>query len=473
MTFRRFLAAACAVAMALPAAAQPMHPDNPPVPREHAATVDAYGGLYEGPAAVYVAQVGRRVAEAAGQRQCGFHVVNTDVVNAFTSPPGCHVYITRGLLGLMNSEDELAAVLGHEVGHVAANHAGRREQRSVLTGLGAMVLGALTGSGEVANLANTVGQLNVLSYSRSQEFESDKLSAQYLARSGYSPYAMVDVLGALQGQDQLQQRTSAREAKATPAWAQSHPLTGDRIQRAVQTAQASGQPPGAERQDPLLAGIDGLTYGDDPRQGFVEGRRFTHPTLGIAFEAPEGFTLTNSSRAVRIEGPGGVGQFSAGRLPAGGLDDYAVQTLRGVVGRSPARAGQIQRTRINGLPAVVLPALAQSQRGQVEVAVAAYDAGEGRAYHFVTLASPGRTAAFEPLFGSFRRLSPNEASAVRARVIRVVAVKPGDTVESLAARMATPQLPVETFRLLNGLQPGETLRPGRRVKLVSYEPSRR
>lgn len=468
------LAAACVVALALPAAAQRMS-DNPSVPREHAQAVEAYGGLYEGPVSTYVAEVGARVAEAAGQGgRCGFHVVNSDTVNAFTSPPGCHVYVTRGLLSLINSEDELAAVLGHEVGHVAAKHAGKRQQRSVLTGLGAMVLGAVTGSGDVANIAGQFGQMNVLSYSRNQEFQSDTLAVQYLARSGYSSYALVDVLESLQGHDQLQQRLSNRQEKAAPAWAQTHPLHGDRIRRAGQAAGAGGQTPDAapEREAPWLANIDGLLFGDDPRQGFVEDRRFVHPELGVGFEAPPGFTLTNGARAVKVEGPRGlVGQFSSAPLARGDLEAYASAVLRSLAGQAPMRMGQPEFTRINGLRTVVLPALVQGQRGVVEVTVTAYDAN-GAGYHFVTLAPQGGSRAFDPLTESFRMLSPREARAATSRVIRVVTVRPGDTVEGLAARMAVTDARVERFRLLNGLHAGEQLQPGRRVKLVAYAAER-
>lgn len=464
------LASACAAVLAGPAATQGMNPGNPPVPREHAAAVETYGGLYTGPASAYVAEVGGRVAQAAGQGgRCGFHVVNSDVVNAFTSPPGCHVYITRGLLALLSSEDELAAVLGHEVGHVTANHAGKRQQRSTLTTLGALVLGAVTKSSDLAQLASGFGQLNVLSYSRAQELQSDQLAVRYLTGGGYSPYALADVITALQGQEQLKTRISGREEKTAPAWAQTHPLHGDRITRALQHARATGRPPGPERDAEYLARIDGLIFGDDPRQGFVEGRRFVHPDLGIAFEAPAGFTLTNGSRAVKMESAGGLqGIFSSAPL-RGDLERYAYDALRSAAGQTQVQVGRPERTRINGMEAVILPAQAAAQRGVVELTVAAYAAGPDTGYHFVTLAPAGGSRAFDPLIGSFRRLSREEARAARPRVIEVVSVRPGDTVRTLAARMAVEAAPEAHFRLLNGLADGQEVRPGQRVKIVAYD----
>lgn len=464
------LAGACAAALAGPVAAQRMNPANAPVPREHAAAVEAYGGLYSGPAAGYVAEVGDRVAQAAGQGgRCGFHVVNTHVVNAFTSPPGCHVYVTRGLLALLASEDELAAVLGHEVGHVTANHAGKRQQRSTLTTLGALVLGAVTKSSDVAQLASGFGQLNVLSYSRGQELQSDQLAVRYLTGAGYSPYALADVITALQGQEQLQVRVSGREAKSAPAWAQTHPLHGDRIARAVQHARATGRSPPPEQEAEYLARIDGLTFGDDPGQGFVEGRRFVHPELGIGFEAPAGFTLANGSRAVKMERAGGLQAIFSSAPLRGDLETYAHDALRSAVGQSQVQTGRPERTRINGMEAVILPAQAYSQRGSVELTVVAYAAGPETGYHFVTLGPAGAAPAFEPLIGSFRRLSREEVRATRPRRIEVVSVRPGDTVRSLAARMAVEAAPEAHFRVLNGLADGQDVRPGQQVKIVTHE----
>ncbi|WP_374468399.1 M48 family metalloprotease [Phenylobacterium sp.] len=468
-TLRSLAALAAATGVALtgaPAQAQSRSSQE----QQKAELVAQLGGRYEGPQQAYVARVGERVAAAAGRpAQCRFTLVNSEVVNAFAAPPGCDVYVTRGLLAILNSEDELAAVLGHEVGHVAANHSGRRQQRSLFTGLGALAVGVLTGSSELAQVASQVGQLNVLSYSRNQEFEADSLGLRYLAQTGYAPDALADLLRALQAEDTLENRLRGREdAKTTPVWGRTHPLTADRITRAVDLARRSGPPGPPERRDEFLSALDGLIYGDDPDQGFVDGRRFAHPQLGIAFEAPPGFILTNTPRAVKIEGPQGsslAAEFSAGRA-AGDLETYAQDVLRRMAGQTPVRAYPSERTRMNGVEAVVLPAVASTRSGQVEVTIAAYALGD-RAFHFAALSPAGRSPGFDPLIGSFRRLSAEEARALRPRRIEVVTVGAGDTAESLARRMAFEDLRRERFELINGLQPGEPVRPGQRVKLVT------
>jgi len=463
---RRIVAMALALAaISLPAAAQ--QPTSQ-VEKQRAAVLQAYGGAYQGPLTAYVARVGERMAQAAGQGgRCRFTVLDTPVVNAMAVPPGCEIYITRGLLTLIRDEDELAAVVGHEVGHVAANHAGRRQTRTAVTGIGALILGAVTGSSTVANIASQVGQLNVLSYSRDQEYDADRLSVGYLTSASYSAYGLPDMLSALQANDQVEALDRSNDAKATPVWSRTHPLTGARIARAVAGARAAGpRRPPPRAPDPYLAAVDGLTYGDDPAQGVVLGRRFLHPDIGVGFTAPEGFQLANSPSAVTLQGPGGqVAQFAGGGR-GGDLSDDANAVLRQVTGQAQVAAGEPQRTRINGLEAVVLPAQARTSRGDVDVTVAAYAVG-ARPYYFVTMAPSGQGRAFDGLIGSMHRLSDAERAEARPRRVRVVTVRPGDSVDTFAARMAVPDHSRERFLAINGLQSGDVIRPGDRVKIVS------
>ncbi|MBW8813838.1 MAG: M48 family metalloprotease [Caulobacterales bacterium] len=460
------LLAVAVLAAGWPAAAQDTRAAR--AEREQQAQVlEGLGGAYDGPQAAYVSRIGERMAAVAGLRgRCVFTLVNSEVVNAFAAPPGCHVYVTRGLLSLLNSEAELAAVLGHEVGHVAADHATRQRNQQVATGLAAALVGALAKSDLVGEVAGKAAQLGVLSYSRNQEFEADNLSLHYLPLAGYDPRALAAVLDALQREEAFTAHT-AGTSRSLPAWASTHPLTADRIRRADDGAAGGAADPGLEVGAPaFLAALDGLAYGDDPVGGVIRGGAFLHPGLRIGFQAPGGFRLVNASRAVGIEGPGALrGEFAAGRATAGRLEDYAAQVLAAVAGSTPLQAERPQHTVINGLDAVVLAARAFPRSGPVDLTVAAYAVGDGRAYHFVTIAPVGQGRAVDDLIGSFHRLSEREAAAVGARRISVVTVRAGDTSESLAARMAG-EARLERFRLLNALDPGEALAPGRKVKLV-------
>jgi predicted Zn-dependent protease len=400
-------------------------------------------------------------------------LINSDVVNAF-AVPGCYIYITRGILAIMNSEDELASVLGHEVGHVVADHSAQRQNAATLSTLGALIVGVATGSGELAQLAGQAAQLYTLNYSRDQEFQSDDLGVRYLGATGYNRYAAGDMLNALGVQDALQTRISNRDAaSAIPVWARTHPLSADRVTRANANAQAAGAVRGAppETTRPYLQAINGMIFGDDPAQGFVNGRTFAHPVMRIAFEAPEGFTLTNTTTAVMVQGQSGQAQFGGGgALGQNALEAYANAGLRQVLGNAPNQVGQVQRTNVNGLETVVAPARAQNQSGQIlDVAVIAYRVGD-RAFHFITIAPQNGGAVLQPMWRSFRQLSAAEAGALRARWIEVVNVRGGDTVQSLSRRMAFDTFQQERFLALNGLDANATLRVGEQVKLVTYAP---
>ena len=436
---------------------------------QHPQLLASFGGEYGGEENDYVKRLGGKMAAAAGlDDQCTFTLVNSDVVNAF-AVPGCFIYVTRGLMGIVTSEAELASVLGHEIGHIVASHSARQQRRSIWQALGVIVI-SLAGSERLTQLASTAATFLGLRYSRSQEYEADDLGIRYVSAAGYDPYAAADMLAALGRQAQYLASIGGRDAaKAMPEWASSHPLTNKRVSRAKETAGAAGMAPDAlpENEAAYLNHVDGLLYGDDPEQGFVLGRRFAHPVMRIGFEAPEGFTLTNSPQAIALAGPGEMrGEFGGGELRGGDLGDYARRLVGEVFGDMPAAVGSAQALTVNGLPALIIPAEIQTEGGTMRLAMAVYDAGGGRAYHFV-MASPladSNMVAIERLFASFRLLGAEEIARLRPRVIRVVTVGPGDSAASLAGRMADANGRA-LFTTLNGDVPFE---PGARVKIVTW-----
>jgi predicted Zn-dependent protease len=445
--------------------------DQAKAAREHPQILAQFGGAIEGPLGAYVTSIGNKTAVAAGQAGlCKFTVVNSDVVNAF-AVPGCYIYVTRGLLTIMNSEDELAAVLGHELGHVMGKHSYRRQRASTWSTLGALALGVATKSQEVMQQAAQLAQVYTLSYSRTQEHESDDYGVRYLGVNGYNMFAASDIMGALGAQEALDAKVNNREARVIPNWARSHPVSSERVARTSAAARAAGATPTAppETVIPFFNAINGMRVGDDPEQGYVIGRTFSHPSIKITFEAPTGFTLSNSPQAVQMQGPNSLkGQFAGGAALTGSLEDYATTSLKAVLGKTAAQMGTPQTTTINGVPAVSLLSRVTPTSGQaVDVAVMAYNIN-GKGFHFALVGPAGQLNPTFPMTQSFRLLTDAEVAALRPRQIEIVTARSGDTIASLSSRMAYPDFQKDRFMMINGIATERSLQTGEKLKIVTY-----
>ena len=265
--------------------------------REFPRLVEQFGGEYGDPALqAYVERVGRQVVQAtgtAGQRY-SFTVLDSDLPNAFALPGG-YVSVTRGLLALMNDEAELAGVMAHEIAHVTARHSAERYSQSTLAQLATGIIGSATGSNELAEAFGTGAQLYLLSYSRGQESEADLVGIRYLADADYDPFAMSSFLGQLGRHSDLDARLDGRSTGGgLPAYLSTHPRTEDRVRQAsALAAQAPGQSTRRNR-DAYLSAVDGITWGDTGRNGFIDGETLSHPAEGFRWQAPRGFQLGHS-----------------------------------------------------------------------------------------------------------------------------------------------------------------------------------
>ncbi len=477
-----FSAASLAV---LPSAVSAQYPVRTIDPRlaaeaqkEHAELVEEYGGAETGQRAAYVDSVGRRVAAYSGLANPAsayrFTLLNSAVENAF-SVPGGYIYVTRQLLTLMNDESQLAFALGHEVGHVAAGHAQARErvaQRNTIGEILGSILGTFIGGGfgnAIAQMSERNALLRTLSFSREQEYESDTLGLRYMIGAGYDPAGAAGILEALTRNTALQTRIQGQDNRQLPEWASTHPLSSNRMQRALQAARATGRMgTGITNRDQFLNQLDGVFVDDDPAQGVIDGRTFTHPDLRIQFTVPVGYLMQNGTREVTIAGSAGKAQFGGGRY-RGTLENYIYAAMRELGGRNQLAAPPPQRIMINGIPAAYTVARASTSSGVVDVGVIAYQWSPDTVYHFLTLTSAGTgIGPFGSMVNSLRRISTAEAAAIRPRIIDVVTVKAGDTVQSLASRMAYRDFRTERFLALNGLAANSRLAPGQRVKLVVY-----
>lgn len=435
--------------------------------QEHEKIMAAYGMPPDSEALqAYVSRVGQRVSQYTERPdvQYKFYVLDDPMVNAFALPGG-YVYVTRGLLAQADSEAELAAVLGHEVGHITGRHSAERYSRGVVTSLGAMILSAALDS-QVASQALGVGSdLFLKSYSRGQEREADMLGIRYLARAGYDPRGMTMFLNNLNDYMALEARMNGA-AEPEIDWFSTHPLTASRVAETVELAAQYPQG-GAVERDAYLNAIDGMIYGESPRHGFIRGTRFYHPEIGVTFEAPAGFKLVNQpEQVVASDNKGTIIIFDAAPNPQG-LEPLAYLSRAWLKGEAPPDAEAIT---ISGMPAATASFTGQVGNSRALIRVVAVRWSPTSVFRF-QMAMPQDAPAIltedlKRTTYSLRPMSAEEKRNVQPYRVRIITAAAGDTAASLARRMPFTTYQEERFRSLNALRPGEQIVAGRRYKIT-------
>ncbi len=441
----------------------------------HPMLVQHFGGVYDdAKLQAYVNEVGQRAAKASHrpELQYTFTVLDSQDINAFT-PGGGFVYITRGILSFLNSEAELAAVLGHEIGHVTARHPVRQQSQSALAGIGAAAIGVFTGSGDLANLANYAGAALVSGYGRDQELEADRLGAEYLVRVGYQAEHMIDVVRLLKNQElfELQRaREEKREPRVYHGVFASHPDNDQRLREVVVAAEKlEGKPntqdSGRER---FLQMIEGLPVGTSRSQGVLKGNRFYHADLGLTIAYPRGWTVDNGADRLVAISPqkDSVLQMQTQAPPPNTGPRELLSRLLSRVG-----ASQAEPIEINGLQGYTAVArAAQSPFGLLPVRyVVIYYNNLAYIFAGASKASSGKPSA-DPLFMStiktFRRIKHSELALAEPYKIKLVRADEKTRFATLARSSPIEKYPLETLRLLNGLYPDKEPQPGQLLKIV-------
>jgi len=257
-----------------------------------------YGVYADDPMSGYVTASGKDIAVHTHLPNLPyrFAVLDSPVINAFAVPGG-YVYLTRGILALMNSEAEMAVVLGHELGHVNARHSVRKMSQMILFQAGLAIGSAISDTfAKISGIAGIGVSLLFLKFSRDDEREADALGVAYARSAGYDPSRMVDFFDALERMGDLSGKNSL------PGFLSTHPLTKERVRNVRALLQASDSKL-IERDEEYARRIDGIVYGDDPRQGFVEGNAFYHPQLRVTCEFPDGWKVQNAPARVTILSP--------------------------------------------------------------------------------------------------------------------------------------------------------------------------
>ncbi len=420
--------------------------------RDHVRLVRAFGGEGRAPQLQQLlTDVTNRLVMATDRPDEAFQItiLNSPVVNAFAWPNG-RLYVTRGLLALANDTSEVAAVLSHEIAHVTLRHASQRSELQARSALIERVAENVLNDAEDAATVQNQSRSTLASFSRAQELEADQTGVKVLARAGFDPFGAPRFLTSLG-------RSGTSSDGQTGDRLASHPSTNDRVSRALQAARRTELVGGETGRLTYLTALDGLAYGDDPADGVVKGRRFVHSRLGVALEAPDGFSLENTSQAVLGSSADGERRllFDAADTPEGqSLEDVLRSTWTDTI-----EPGTLTTGTVNGLP--VVTALSNGKEWTFRLSAVRI----GSTTYRLIMATRGNRGDLEAIFqqtlNSVRQVQPEEARRIRPLKLQIVIAQRGDTAQNLAARM-----PIDRFLLLNGLTRNAPLKVGERYKIV-------
>ena len=423
-------------------------------------------GLYEDEAIQqYVNQIGQRLAAASERPDLPwtFRVIDDPTINAFAVPGG-FIYITRGILAHMNSEAELAGVLGHEIGHVTARHSVSQMSKAQLAQLG-LGLGMIFAP-EIAAFGDLAGaglQLLFLKYGRDDENEADELGVRYMRRTNYEPTELAEVMLMLERSSQMQE-----ESGRVPEWLSSHPSPPNRVANILAEvrntqAEASGSGAALVRRDEFIRRLDNMVYGVDPREGFFEGTTFLHPQLRFRFDFPSDWQTVNQKQAV--QGVSGNQDAAISITLAQGTPAQAMQEFAS--DQNVQTRGSRQQS-INGLPAVTSEFAVATEQGTLRGLVAFVSHGNNT-YRVLGYTPESRwgnySSAISRSLGSFARLTDQAALSAQPERLDVVQVSSGMTLSTFLQRYPSTEEP-EIVALINHLDGDARLNGGAVYKRV-------
>lgn len=412
----------------------------------------------------YVSEVGLKLARSSERPDLPweFHVVDDPTPNAFALPGG-YIFVTRGLMTLLNSEAELAAVLGHEIGHVTARHSVNQLSRAQLAqlGLGIGMIAAPDSVGRFGEALNSGLGLLFLKYGRDDERQADELGFRYMLDHEYDVREMEHVFAALQASGDLAGRS------AIPTWLASHPSEPERIANVQDRISALDADPNLRTgAEDYMRRIDGLVYGEDPRKGYFAGDMFYHPELAFEFAVPEDWQRQNMAQAVVGVSPNQNAALQLTLVPR----EFR-EAAREFVGTQGVTELGSDSRRINGQDAVVSQVRLESGSGAL-IGLVAHIADQGSTYRLLTYAPEAaygdQERLFERIIDSFDRVTDADVLDVEAARLHVVDIDRPMTIAELAREYPSPGVSVEELAVINQVAgPQATLRQGMSAKAVT------
>jgi len=431
-----------------------------------AQVVQEYGIYEDARLTAYLNDLCRRIGKISHRPNLTYYfkILDASVVNAFAVPGG-YVYFTRGILASLNSEAELAGVMGHEIGHITARHSAQQYSKAQLAQVGLIGLGmalpesfsSLTGLAQLG-----VGML-FLRFSRDNERQADDLGVEYSSKVGYDASQMANFF------ETLERMNPGSDRSGLPGWFSTHPNPEDRIKavraRAKEWQETTGRRDLAINQDAYLKHIDGLVYGDDPRQGYVEENIFYHPELHFQFPVPANWKINNTPSNVQMvsEGQEAVILF---QMTTGTSSNEAARTF---VSKTRARVIKAEAIQVNGLPSNRVLSDIQTQKGVIRAMSYFIQRGK-EIFVFHGLTSPGLYqkygSLFEKTMRSFKELSDPKKINVKPDRIRIQTIPRTNTLESILRSSGVPNEKMKEMALLNGKNLNDMIPANTLIKVV-------
>lgn len=427
--------------------------------------VRAQFGVYVDPVLTgYVERVGAELTPFTHRPHLNYHfaVLDTPVINAFAAPGG-FIYVTRGILAMMNSEAELAVLLGHELGHVNARHSVSKMSQLILVQLGLAVGSAL--SEEFAKFSGLAGigvQLLFLKFSRDDEREADRLGVDYSRSGGYNPAQMINFFNSLQSLGDLS------DGHSLPGFLSTHPLTSERIEntKALILESDSRLQYG---QTPYFSKINNMIYGSDPRQGFVEGSTFYHPQMRFSFSIPQEWTVQNTpANVTMVSKDGNAAVVLLAEQSTDQIKDYAKKKASSFEGHTLESE---QSQTINGMDSYLQSLDVPQQEGEnLRVVLSCIKKGE-YIYSFASLSTVSKFSTYDYTFGtvvgSFRELTDRAYLNRQPARISVIKATGKQSLESMFQKAGMNKDVWQKFAIMNGMQLNQRPKSGQPIKILN------
>lgn len=426
--------------------------------------VKEYGVLEDPKLTAYLNDFCQRLGKVSHRPQLSyrFKIVDASVVNAFAVPGG-YVYFSRGILATLNSQAELAGVMGHEIGHIAARHSAKQYSRAQLAQVGLGVGSVFIDSPVLSGLAQLGAGMLFMRFSRDNEREADDLGVEYATKAGYDSAQLAGFF------ETLERMNPGSDRSGLPGWFSTHPSPQDRVQvvraRAKEWREKLGLRDSKINREPYLKRIDGLLFGDDPGQGYVDGNIFYHPGLRFQFPVPTKWKLSHKPSQVQMVSEAEDAVMLLSSISGSSSRETAGEFIA-KTGASVIRSDGIQ---VNGLSSQRVTSEIRTQKGAYRLTSYFIEKGKS-VFVFHGLTSIERFQNYGPLFENtmrqFRELSDPRRIDVKPDRIRIRTSRSSGSLENALRSFGVSNEKLKEMVLLNGGNPNQILPANSLIKVV-------